>query len=89
MLQELGIDGSGPATQEILEGTYQPPSSIDDITKEYIKHLKYAKRNDEEVKYISVEDHQYDLKRTKEKNRRHHQAFTMDSGKQMDKMKYW
>ena len=66
MLHELGPNGSGPAVQDILEGTYQPPETLDEITKEYIQHLKYAKQNNEEVPIIIVQDHRYNLQKTKE-----------------------
>ena len=40
LVDDLGFDGTSPACQDILRGTYTPLDNIDKYTKEYLQHLQ-------------------------------------------------
>jgi Endonuclease/Exonuclease/phosphatase family./Reverse transcriptase (RNA-dependent DNA polymerase). len=40
LLRDIGVMGSGPATRGILMGTYKPPASTDQCTKQFLAKLK-------------------------------------------------
>ena len=66
LLSQIGWLGEGPAVEEILAGTYEPPPETDEYTKLFLEHLKMPPEMEnlpEITGEISVEEHQRGWKR--------------------------
>ena len=67
LCQELGLQGDGPAVEDILRGEYNPPSGTDPYMEAYLKALESPNKDELDnipLPWISLVDNMEDLHKT-------------------------
>ena len=76
LYQEVGPLGIGPAAEQILAGTYQPPKDIDEHTKTFLAGLKARVPKNAWQPSISTTDYQNGWKKIRENTAAGHSGLT-------------
>jgi hypothetical protein len=68
LAQDLGFLGNSPASQEILDGTYNPPVGTNEYVREFLQQLKYDPnaKDDSPMEILTTEDYIDGWKKKKE-----------------------